>query len=123
MRRDRRIAKVAMARKLAVSLGRCVRDSIINRLCSSVRTRESLDTHGVKFTAHLSGVIFAKSLVEHRNATPNLSSSFWKDPIRPDEMARVSVGNTFQVILVFRLGFPECISRNHFGHSLPGPQP
>jgi hypothetical protein len=44
MRRDRRIAKVAMARKLAVSLGRCVRDSIINRLCSSVRTRESLDT-------------------------------------------------------------------------------
>jgi transposase len=45
MRRDRRITKVAMARKLAVSLYWMWRkDSITHRLCSSVRTRESLDS-------------------------------------------------------------------------------
>src|SRR5271154_2592328 len=33
-------------------------------------------------------------------------------------MARVPVGNTFQVILVFRFGLPESTCRNYFGHDL-----
>jgi transposase len=45
MRRDRRIAKVAMpAGWPSASTGCGVRNAIINRLCSSVRTRESLDS-------------------------------------------------------------------------------
>lgn len=56
-------------------------------------------------------------------SAPHSSSSFWKDPIRPDEMARESVGDMFQVVLVFRLGLPECAYGNHFGHNLPGHNP
>jgi hypothetical protein len=54
--------------------------------------------------------------------TTDLSSSLWKDPIGTDEMAGVSVGNAFQVILVFRLCLPKFIHWNNFGHNLAGPQ-
>src|SRR6266403_852256 len=48
--------------------------------------------------------------------------SHWQLPPRSDEMACVSVWDALQVILVFRLRFPEGSRRGHFGHHSSGPQ-
>ena len=49
------------------------------------------------------------------------TSPLWKDPIRSDEMAGISVGDSFQVVLVLRLGLPECSCRDNLGHNSAGP--
>src|SRR5438132_9364706 len=48
--------------------------------------------------------------------------SYRQPPPWPDKMACVTVQNAFQVVLVFRLGFPEWARRSHLGHHLPWPQ-
>jgi hypothetical protein len=37
-------------------------------------------------------------------------------------MAGIPIWNTFQIILVLRLGLPESTCRSYFGHDLAGPQ-
>src|SRR5574337_221520 len=43
-------------------------------------------------------------------------------PVRPDEVAGVTVGDALQVILVLRFGFPEIAGGRQFRHHLAGPQ-
>ena len=43
-------------------------------------------------------------------------------PVRPDEMAGIAVWKTLQIILMFRLGFPEVDGRCQFGHHFSGPE-
>ena len=42
-------------------------------------------------------------------------------PVGPDEMAGVAMGVALQVVLVLRLGLPECAGGGHFGHDLARP--
>src|SRR6188472_2868408 len=44
-------------------------------------------------------------------------------PARPDEMARIAVRDALEIILVFRLRFPERARRSHLRHHAPRPQP
>ena len=43
-------------------------------------------------------------------------------PLRTDEMAGVPVGNSLQIVLMFRFRLPEIARRRDLRHDLSGPQ-
>src|SRR5215211_3983862 len=54
--------------------------------------------------------------------THGCASSTWQDPVRPREVAGVTVRVTLEVVLVLGLCFPERPRRRHLGHDLPRPE-
>src|SRR5581483_797379 len=56
-----------------------------------------------------------------RNVTAQ-SAALGQLPFRPDKMAGISIGIMLQIILVFRLGFPEGAGGSDLGDHLAGPQ-
>src|SRR5512146_2950430 len=46
-----------------------------------------------------------------------------KPPVRPNEMAVVTVRIVLQIVLIFRLGFPKSTGRRDFSHHFTGPNP
>ena len=46
-----------------------------------------------------------------------------KPPVRPNEMAGVTVRIVLQIVLMFRLGFPKSTGRRDFSHHFTGPNP
>src|SRR5215813_9884062 len=49
--------------------------------------------------------------------------SAWKPPVRPNEMAGVTVRIVLQIVLMFRLGFPKSTGRRNLSHHFTGPHP
>src|SRR5437868_451482 len=46
-----------------------------------------------------------------------------KPPVRPNEMAGVTVRIVLQIVLMFRLGFPKSTGGRNFSHHFAGPNP
>src|SRR5580704_12214368 len=79
-------------------------------------------------TPMLPGSVY--SHLNRRTATPRLmrrlasffNQSIRKGPIGSDVVAGIAVRNAFEIILMFRLSFPEFSRGPNFGHYLSGPK-
>ena len=77
------------------------------------------------FPAQEHGYLGVKRSRQQSSTGPFLASpspALGQLPLRPNEVAGVAVGIAFQVVLVFRLGFPERAGGNDLGDDLVGPE-